>query len=121
MSKTNAKQELLRDLGNDIIKCAFINNDNYYNEIDNEGFTKYILNCNYTEDEYSKFIESLDFEYDSGYGGQELFGNVYLLNGTKLQRGEYDGSEWWEDGAVSDNEKQLDTMNMDWFIDKIKD
>ena len=38
----------------------------------------------------------LDFEYYEGYGGQELFGNVWYADGTWSERGEYDGSEWWE-------------------------
>lgn len=42
-------------------------------------------------------LEELDsIEYDSSYGGQELFGTVWLTDGTWLSRGEYDGSEWWE-------------------------
>lgn len=41
-------------------------------------------------------IDQLNFNYDSGYGGQELFGTVYFNDGTWLDRGEYDGSEWWE-------------------------
>ena len=43
--------------------------------------------------------ESLDIEdrdYDSGFGGQELFGTITFKDGTWLERGEYDGSEWWE-------------------------
>ena len=40
--------------------------------------------------------DQLDFSYDSGYGGQELFGIVHFHDGTWLDRGEYDGSEWWE-------------------------
>ena len=38
----------------------------------------------------------LDFDYDSGYGGQELEGTVWYSDGTWSDRGEYDGSEWWE-------------------------
>jgi len=41
-------------------------------------------------------LPQLDFEYDEGYGGQELFGNVWYTDGTWSERGEYDGSEWWE-------------------------
>jgi hypothetical protein len=41
-------------------------------------------------------IAELDFEYDDGYGGQELFGYVVFKDGTWLSRAEYDGSEWWE-------------------------
>jgi len=38
----------------------------------------------------------LDFEYDSGYGTQELDGYIWYADGTWSVRGEYDGSEWWE-------------------------
>ena len=41
-------------------------------------------------------IERLNFIYDAGYGGQELFGIVKYKDGTWATRGEYDGSEWWE-------------------------
>ena len=32
--------------------------------------------------------------YYSGYGGQELFGTVWMDNGEYITRGEYYGSEW---------------------------
>ena len=38
----------------------------------------------------------LDFDYDNGYGWQELFGYIWYTDGTWSERGEYDGSEWWE-------------------------
>ena len=38
----------------------------------------------------------LDFNYDDGYGGQELFGYIWYADGTWSDRGEYDGSEWWQ-------------------------
>lgn len=38
----------------------------------------------------------LDFEYDDGYGGQELFGYIWYDDETWSDREEYDGSEWWE-------------------------
>ena len=41
-------------------------------------------------------LPQLDFEYDDGYGHQQLFGYVWYKDGTWSQRGEYDGSEWWE-------------------------
>lgn len=43
----------------------------------------------------SQLLPLLGFTYDSGYGGQELFGWVVFKDGTWLERGEYDGSEWW--------------------------
>ena len=43
--------------------------------------------------EYAKYFE----EYDNGYGGAEVH-LIYIIFKDKswLQRGEYDGSEWWD-------------------------
>lgn len=41
-------------------------------------------------------INQLDFEYDRGFGSQELEGVVVFKDHTWLERHEYDGSEWWE-------------------------
>jgi hypothetical protein len=49
-----------------------------------------------TKDEWNEFLNKLDFEYDSGYGSQELFGTIWYEDGTWSDRGEYDGSEWYE-------------------------
>lgn len=97
----NAKQELLEAVkeSKQNIVCAEIiyygttDYDHYVNEEDKQHIT---LNANHTEEEYHKFLNELNFEYYSGYGGQELFGTVWLSNNTWLERGEYDGSEWWE-------------------------
>ena len=40
--------------------------------------------------------EMLDFEYDSGYGVQHLYGVIWYKDGTWSERCEYDGLEWWE-------------------------
>jgi hypothetical protein len=42
------------------------------------------------------YLDELDFRYDSGFGGQELFGYVVFDDNSWLERHEYDGSEWWE-------------------------
>lgn len=46
---------------------------------------------------WANFASFADFEYDAGYGGNEVAGSL-LVVGTDwwLERGEYDGSEWWE-------------------------
>ena len=45
---------------------------------------------------WSEAVEKfLDRDYDDGYGGQELFGVIWLTDGTWIERNEYDGSEWW--------------------------
>jgi hypothetical protein len=96
----NARKELEGQLTRRAkIKCALIEkSDGYdpgcYNF--EESFQKFKLKVNHTEEELESFLKSLDFEYDSGYGSQELFGTVWLEDGTWFTRGEYDGSEWWE-------------------------
>ena len=40
-------------------------------------------------------IAKLDFEYDNGYGSQEIEGFISFADNTWLEREEYDGSEWW--------------------------
>lgn len=41
-------------------------------------------------------IDKLDFEYDNGYGSQEVFGFIVFKDGTWFNRAEYDGSEWYD-------------------------
>lgn len=94
----NARKELIRVLKNTAkIKCASI----AYGRWEDEAIKK-VLKLNHTKDEYKEFLNSLDFEYNSGYGGQELYGTVWLEDGTWLSRGEYDGSEWWEHNVLPD-------------------
>jgi hypothetical protein len=84
----NARRELEIALRGNAMKCARI-------ELET-GEKVFLLKVDYTEQDRQAFMESLDLEYDNGYGGQELFGFVWLEDGTWLSRGEYDGSEWWE-------------------------
>jgi hypothetical protein len=95
----NAKQELqeiLKDKAK--IKCAIIYNGDYWGGEDERP--EFRLPLNYTDADLVNYYNSLDFEYDSGFGGQELFGTVWLEDGTWLSRGEYDGSEWWEHNVL---------------------
>jgi len=68
--------------------------------IGDEWFTKpieFIVPVNYDVDEFGQTLcDMSNNTYDSGYGGQELFGTIWMKNGDWLERGEYDGSEWWE-------------------------
>ena len=54
------------------------------------------LKMGYTPEEYEKFLKRLEFNYDNGFGTQELYGTIWLSNGDWISREEYDGSEWWE-------------------------
>ena len=103
---TNAKEELLKLLeGKAKVKCATITKGYQYNYV--EPCLKFELKVNHTEEEFQSFLKSLDFDYDSGFGGQELFGTVWLEDGTWCTRGEYDGSEWWEHNQLPEIPSEL--------------
>jgi len=91
----NAKEEFLRVtlLHKEFnkVKCAQITH-----ECGMDKYHTYSLRVGYTQEEYDKFVDSLDFEYDAGHGEQELFGYIWIKDGTWYEREEYDGSEWWE-------------------------
>jgi hypothetical protein len=93
---TNAKAEFIQHVNGRRVLCATISLDYpEYDDEENEKDYKHVLTTGYTSDEYSQFLESLDKKYDSGYGGQRLFGTIWYKDGTWSSRGEYDGSEWW--------------------------
>ena len=92
----NARDELLKMIeGRPRIICAKItlNDLSFYDE---DEIRRINLRLGYSEQDYAEFLRALDFEYNNGYGGQELFGKVWLQNNAWLERHEYDGSEWWE-------------------------
>ena len=84
----NAKKEFIKEI-EDVgvaVHCAIV----IYNGVE------YALPVGYTEDDFNRFLDKLAFRYDDGYGAQELFGWIWYKDGTWSDRGEYDGSEWWE-------------------------
>jgi hypothetical protein len=97
----NAQEEFLKHVGNRKVKCAIIHRDRY------DGSSDILLKENHTAVEYKSFIKSLYFEYMNGYGGQELFGTIWYLDGTWSDRGEYDGSEWWQYNSCPEIPKNL--------------
>lgn len=45
----------------------------------------------------NKFLEQMDFDYDDGFGSQEIPSELVIVGKDWwLERHEYDGSEWWE-------------------------
>ena len=54
-----------------------------------------ILKPNYSQEDFDNFCKELDFNYDSVYGSQELFGTI-LFEDSYSDRHEYDGSEYWD-------------------------
>ena len=67
---------------------------------ENNKKPKDVLWCGSEEFGYFKwkeFKELSDFEYDNGFGHQEVAGDLIIVgNDWWLERQEYDGSEWWE-------------------------
>jgi len=91
----NAKKEMIRLLCiNSNIKCAIVSTGHYYLD-DNPSGHEANLKVGHTAEDLQEFLNALDFEYDDGYGGQELHGIVWFNDGIWADRGEYDGSEWW--------------------------
>jgi hypothetical protein len=46
---------------------------------------------------WSHFEKIANVEYNAGYGGAEIPGDLQVVGDDWwLERGEYDGSEWWE-------------------------
>jgi hypothetical protein len=98
----NAKEELLETINiiSGIVKCAEIRYSACclweMNDETPPPSKEIVLKVGYNETEWEEFLDALDFEYDGGYGGQELFGIVWFSASDKwMEREEYDGSEWW--------------------------
>ena len=77
------------------IRAVSIYHDSSGTEWDVSEFTVNLPE-GFTMDQYAEFTQALNFEYNDGYGGQELFGTIWFNDGTWATRGEYDGHEWWE-------------------------
>lgn len=100
----NAKDELLQLLEDKAkVKCATITNGDEWDK-DKKDI---LLKVGYSKNEWTEFLKSLNFSYDSGYGGQNLFGTVWLEDGTWCTRGEYDGLEWWEHNQLPEIPSEL--------------
>lgn len=94
MSKRNVRDEFVEHTADKApVKCAqLILGDDY---LDERVFMN--LKVNHTVQEYNDFLNQLSkYKYDAGYGGQQLFGTIWYTDKTWSERGEYDGSEWWE-------------------------
>lgn len=99
---TNAKNKFLEHTANLDILCASVAVGSYY-----DTKTPIRLFAGHTIEQLEDFLKVLDFEYDSGYGGQELFGTIWYKDGTWSSRGEYDGSEWWDYNMVPEIPEDL--------------
>ncbi len=95
---TNCKKEFIEHTKGKNILCAELKHDCDYWDDDIKRSAD--LKIGFSQNDFEMFLRSLDYEYDDGYGGQELFGVIWYTDGTWSERGEYDGSEWWEYKSV---------------------
>tara|TARA_Y100000310_G_scaffold280897_1_gene300956 strand:+ start:1085 stop:1372 length:288 start_codon:yes stop_codon:yes gene_type:complete len=79
----NAKKELLEEIEGKEVEYVKIGKYIDYDELE------------IIEGSLEEVLPRLDYDYDSGYGGQRLFGFIWYKDGSWSERGEYDGSEWW--------------------------
>ena len=100
----NASEEFLEHTEGRVVKCAVIGRKythftyklgDYDADSDEDYKLPILLEYNYTQEELNKFLNEIDFEYDGGFGEQELYGFIWYTDGSWSERGEYDGSEWW--------------------------
>lgn len=55
------------------------------------------VGCNNFYTTWEHFKSVADIEYDEGFGGQQIATDLLVVGDNWwLERGEYDGSEWWE-------------------------
>jgi hypothetical protein len=83
---TNAREELLHFLENkpDVVCLTFSRLQADWDE------------GPYTTGTLEEILPLMHFDYDSGFGSQELYGTIWFADGSWATRGEYDGSEWWQ-------------------------
>lgn len=106
----NAKEEFLSSISTRPVKCAVISYIPCSLWQDEEAPQSKSINLKvgYNETDWENFLQELDFDYDAGYGGQELYGTIWFSASNKwMTRGEYDGSEWWEIHSIPEIPQQL--------------
>ena len=90
----NCKEEFLDAIVGHELLCAAIRYSKLkYYSCDDEKTV--LLPVGFTGTDSEHFLKELDFEYDNGWGSQEVFGIIWYKDGTWSDRHEYDGSEWW--------------------------
>ena len=101
----NTRQEFLEEVADRNLVCARVGFDD-----ENYGRTPkwFVLREGYTAQEFNQFLDYLDFDYDEGYGSQELFG-VILFEDSYSDRFEYDGSEAWDNHKMPSAAEVMET------------
>ena len=89
----NCKDDFLKATKGKNVLCAEITYGSDY--LDDEQRNRAILTVGHSEAAMQRFLHDINYLYDSGYGGQEVYGTIWYTDGTWSEREEYDGSECW--------------------------
>ena len=90
----NCKDDFLEAIKGKDVLCAEVTHERDYWDDDRKKIA--ILPVGYSDVEMQQFLQAINYQYDDGFGGQEVYGTIWYKDGTWSERGEYDGSEWWE-------------------------
>jgi len=101
----NAKREFLETTTNKVVLCATIDLAPYY--APDTEYVKCRLKKGYSQEDLQEFLKTLNFNYESGWGSQELFGTIWYTDGSWSERFEYDGAEHWRYKCCPDVDEDL--------------
>lgn len=85
----NAMAELIAAVGNAEVECGSV----VIQHFSDDGPRAHAKFNGHAE--FLAMLPRLDVEYDAEFGSQECYGTVLLVDGSWLERWEYDGSEGW--------------------------
>ncbi len=72
----------------------------------------YVSDGNYNTT-WDKFAKNADFEYDNSYGNEEINPSLQIVGKDWwLERGNYDGSEWWEYKTLPNKPKETGSIEI---------
>ena len=92
----NAKAEFIKEVEGESVLCAEVAYESYDKEQQKYIVKNYLLPYAHSPATYNTFLQSLDFVYNAGFGGQELHGIIWYADGTWSERYSYDGEEEWQ-------------------------
>lgn len=110
---TNARKEILDHIDGRPVKCIHLHGRDTYDDIPPAAM---FLPVGFTDDQFYQFMAALNNTYDSGYGGQVLYGHIWYMDGSWSERGEYDGSEWWEHKTCPEIPQELNQLSLEQLV-----
>lgn len=89
----NAKEEIIKHINDRKVIYIDMEIVSMEIDIDDGGIIENVKNIKGTLEEV---LPLLDFQYDNGFGYQEVYGTIWYEDGTTWsERESYDGREWW--------------------------